>query len=713
MNWPGHHIPSTCTRPPYRHHLSNLTAMTDSLRSELDSEWAEDAGLDPLTDAEQALADSLVTGKRVDLRVADQTSELSNAPVPVRASVIRALICGKAIEVQHADPRGLQIIGAALDVALDLNDVTYPRPLIFMDCTLPRGLSANRANLHFLHLDNCTVASSDGPALTATGLTVGTDLYLTGSYNSTEGRGAVRLPGAHIGGSLACNATVTSTGGPALSAYSLTVGGDVVLAGSYNSTGESNAIFLPGAHIGGQFTCDATLTNSDGPALRAQSLTVNANLHLTGSYNGTGGQGAVCLTGAHIGGQFTCDATLTNSDGPALRADGLTADADLHLTGSYKGTGKHGAICLPGAHTAGPLTCHATLTNSDGPALRADGLTADADLYLTGSYNGTGERGAIHLMNAHIGGQLTCMVDHVTGAGGPGLVADGLTADADLYLIGSYNGTGERGAVCLLDAHTAGQLTCHATLTSSDGPALAADGPTVDADLYLIGSYNGTGERGTIRLPRTHIGGRLVLPPITRGVVPSDWVVLDGLTYTGIPHTNQKGFPEYSVDDWIALLMKGTTAYAAQPWQQAAAAWQATGHDDEARRILIAQQEDRHRRVLSHARHPRWARAVSLFSKHLTGYGYQSWRSLVCLIALTAVSVTVTASFGTPSCGLTAWAQTGLAWAVPVIFSGIDPACTPATTWLTIVSWIIHVIGWVFVTLFITGFTGIIRKSHN
>lgn len=167
------------------------------------------------------------------------------------------------------------------------------------------------------------------------------------------------------------------------------------------------------------------------------------------------------------------------------------------------------------------------------------------------------------------------------------------------------------------------------------------------------------------------------------------------------------------MDAWISLLKDHTTAYAAQPWQQAAAVWRATGHDDLARRILIAQQIDRRDRVLPQGRHPHWAAAVSRLSKHLTGYGYQAWRSLVYLVALIAGSIAVSVFFGGPPCGPTARAQTGLAWAVPVIFAGIDPACIPNTLWLTIGSWIIHVLGWILVTLFVTGFTGIIRTSHD
>ncbi len=50
-----------------------------------------------------------------------------------------------------------------------------------------------------------------------------------------------------------------------------------------------------------------------------------------------------------------------------------------------------------------------------------------------------------------------------------------------------------------------------------------------------------------------------------------------------------------SLQQWRDLLGDRTPDYAAQPWQQLAAVHRAAGHEGDARRILIAQQDDRRR----------------------------------------------------------------------------------------------------------------------
>lgn len=61
-------------------------------------------------------------------------------------------------------------------------------------------------------------------------------------------------------------------------------------------------------------------------------------------------------------------------------------------------------------------------------------------------------------------------------------------------------------------------------------------------------------------------------------------LALDRLTYTGLP-------VGILSRDWLRLLREATPSYAAQPYQQLAAANRAAGHDGEVRRILIAQRQ--------------------------------------------------------------------------------------------------------------------------
>jgi hypothetical protein len=66
--------------------------------------------------------------------------------------------------------------------------------------------------------------------------------------------------------------------------------------------------------------------------------------------------GAVLLLGAHIGGQLGCDgANMRNDSGPALVADSLQVGLGMLLRRGFTaiGAGERGAVRLTGAHIGG------------------------------------------------------------------------------------------------------------------------------------------------------------------------------------------------------------------------------------------------------------------------------------------------------------------------------------------------------------------------
>ena len=163
-------------------------------------------------------------------------------------------------------------------------------------------------------------------------------------------------------------------------------------------------------------TCaGAELRNDSGPALAADGLQVGQDMYLSGGFTatGSGGDGAVRLLGAHIGGQLNCaGAELRNDSGPALAADRLQVGQAMFLRGGFTATGSGGlgAVRLLGAHIGGSLDCDgAELRNDSGPALAADGLQVGQDMYLRGGFTATGSGGvgAVRLLGAHIGGSST------------------------------------------------------------------------------------------------------------------------------------------------------------------------------------------------------------------------------------------------------------------------------------------------------------------
>jgi adhesin HecA-like repeat protein len=136
------------------------------------------------------------------------------------------------------------------------------------------------------------------------------------------------------------------------------------------------------------------------PSLNAEQFQTRGNLELD---DGFAADGEVRLLGAHIGGGLSFEgATLTNDAGPALYADGLTVDQDMFCRKPFSAIGE---IRLLGAHISGQLGLEgATLTNDAGPALNADGLTVDQDMFCREGFKA---EGGVSLLRAHINGVLS------------------------------------------------------------------------------------------------------------------------------------------------------------------------------------------------------------------------------------------------------------------------------------------------------------------
>ncbi|WP_330276638.1 hypothetical protein OG205_13885 [Lentzea sp. NBC_00516] len=593
------------------------------------------------------------------------------------------------------------------------------------------------ARIGQLECDGATLRNDSGPALIADGLQVDRGMFLRGGFTATGtgDTGAVRLLGARIG-QLECDgATLRNDSGPALTADRLQVDQSMFLRGGFNATGagEAGAIQLLGAHIGELDCIGATLRNDSGPALHADGLLVDQSMFLCGGFTatGTGDIGAVRLIGAHIGSVLDCDgATLCNDSGPALDADRLQVDQSMFLRGGFTatGTGDIGAVRLIGAHI-GQLNCvGATLRNDSGPALHADGLQVDQRMFLRGGFTatGTGDIGAVCLLGAHIG-ELDCTGATLCNDSGPALHADGLQIDRGMFLRGGFTatGTGSFGAVCLLGAHIGSVLDCDgATLRNDSGPALHAYGLQVDQSVYLSDGFAaiGGGDSVAVNLTGLRVGSTLVFDPerLEHTTDSRARLAVDGLVYSGLPEG-------ISADSWLELLREGTPSYAAQPYQQLAAAHRAAGHDSHARRVLMAQRQDQiGRRALTGRAERTWVRFTGL----TLGYGYQPWRALIGLLVVVVAAVVLAVVLGghggltqlrTPppstalECTVVERIGVGLDLGIPLITTGARARCEATNTTtgqiLTSTSWALRLLAWAFATLFIAGFTSAVRKT--
>ena len=235
------------------------------------------------------------------------------------------------------------------------------------------------------------------------------------------------------------------------------------------------------ARLAGLTLTGCQIEHHTEPPLDGARLTCSALSLESARIIGHTDKGAVDLTGAHIGGLFSCaGADLSNDSGPALNANRLQVEHDMSLRGGFTatGSGPDGAVNLTGAHIGGELRCTAAkLCNDSGPALDADGIQVDQGMPLSVAATGVGILGAVRLNRAHIGGQLSFISSKLSNDSGPALYADRMQVDEIMYFGGGFvaAGSGDDGAVSLVGAHI-GELDCAgAQLRNDSGPALSAD----------------------------------------------------------------------------------------------------------------------------------------------------------------------------------------------------------------------------------------------
>jgi hypothetical protein len=216
------------------------------------------------------------------------------------------------------------------------------------------------AHLGQLDIYDAVLRNKRGPALSAEGVQVEDVLYLNGlDAMGTGPDGAVILANSRLGGLNCYKATFRGEYGPALNAHGLQIDHDADLRGFTATGGDLGAVRLTGAHIGGSLECDgAELRNDSGPALYADRLQVDQSIFLRYGFTATGssGYGVVYLIGAHIGGHLDCTkADLRNDSGPALAAYSREVGQGMYLGGGLTATGggKGVAVDLTDARVSG------------------------------------------------------------------------------------------------------------------------------------------------------------------------------------------------------------------------------------------------------------------------------------------------------------------------------------------------------------------------
>ncbi|WP_369254302.1 hypothetical protein [Streptomyces sp. R35] len=541
---------------------------------------------------------------------------------------------------------------------------------------------------------------------------------LRGRLASDPDPHGLRLRGARITGPLDLENLTTSV---ALELYSCLL---------------TEGLVASDAHLPVLVLADCLLEHPDQPPLNAQRLTATVISLTSTTVIAAAETGAVLLADARIRGDLNCsEAKLHNPKGPALNATRMQIEGAVYLNGGFEATGggDRGAVLLADARIGDDLDCsEARLHNPEGPALNAECLQIKNSVFMTGGFKatGAGTLGAVRLLRARIGGQLDCTGAKFRNPTGPALHAVNLRSEQVVFLRNGFEatGSGPRGAVRLPRGRIRTSLDCSgATLSNDNGPALEAVGLQIGQDLILGNGFeaSGSGTGVTLDLTSVRVGGPFEFAPRhLRHNDPSHRLALDGLEFPGLPTE--------SWHIWLKLIREATPVYAAQPYRQLAAVHKAAGHDRDVRNVLIAQRRDQlHRAVAS-----RGERAWGRFTWLTLGYGYQTWRALLGLLAAAALAIilaalgpgnhgglartkttgtvsTSAAAAGTP-CAWTDRVGVGLDLGLPLIATGARNRCdvTDTTTGhaLALSGWSLQVIAWAFATLFIAGYTSAVRK---
>jgi hypothetical protein len=531
----------------------------------------------------------------------------------VRAAVLRQLL----IAIQEAvDAKGVRLRGVLISGQLNLEAATLRCPLFLDYCYLDaiEPVRLNHATLPRISLTQCQLAGLTGDMLSTR------EIDLSGSTLT----GPLTLSGADIAGQLICS----------------------------------------GAHLNGR--------DGDGNALVAERLKAGGNVLLRKTDTTAG---AIRLLGADIGGSLICSgARLNGTDGDrnALVADMLKVGDEVHL---HKGFTAAGAIRLPGADIGGALGCSgARLTHADrdGNALVADQMKVGA-VFLDDKFT---TAGTVRLVSAEITTQLRCRDATLTGRdkNGNALHGERMKVGGGVLFDKAFI---TFGAVCLLSADIAGQLSCggaHLNGRDKDRNALHGDGIKVGSDLYLNDGFIACGnislasaKAGSLRwAPGEQIRWRVDLEGADVAQLEDAWTEPDGskrpnghwptsgrLHLDGFTYRRFIGKPQATVEqrlEWIqsqyrpkpkpTVLWAGVmappitipppdspTGFATQPYEQLATVYRQAGQGTQARWAAIAQRVD----LRKYGDLSPYRKAASWFLDKTIKYGYQTWRAAVGL----------------------------------------------------------------------------------
>jgi hypothetical protein len=258
---------------------------------------------------------------------------------------------------------------------------------------------------------------------------------------------------------------------------------------------------------------------------------------------------------------------------PEFNGLGMQVEGPVALTGS-----RLGGVSMTDANIAGRLhLTGAQLSKVDGYAFHATRLSVAESVICHGLI----VTGRVRMREAHIGGALIFSTARLTNLAGAPLDMHGIRVDQSIDFDQGFTAFGD---IRLSGARVDGQLRMECEIA------------------------------GTLDVRRAHVQSVLVK---SARAAPTR---LDGLTYVDLQ-------PDEPATVRLGWLRRDPDGYRAQPYEQLAAHYRRLGHDEQARRVLLAK-----RRAYRLTR-PWWRRALGWVMDGLAGYGYAPSRAVGWLCA--------------------------------------------------------------------------------
>lgn len=621
------------------------------------------------------------------------TAETRGIKPSIRAAIL-GLVCRRP-GADLVDTRGIDLSGARIIGQLDLSYVSIPFPLRLTGCSFEKPPILEGAKLPMLDLSDCLV-----PGLRAEYISVDGPLTLDGAF---ESRGTVSLYGARVSGQLSVDGSIVADLSPYALLLTAASVGALLTKPDLTVRGALSAAFMQCSfvHLQGSFMASSdTAVNLAG--IRTDGVYLGPNLEVAGT---------VELTGAQIRTDLFVHKARLGLGGWALKAERMSVGGNVDFV---EASVLSGTTSLSGSHIGGQLICNgASFRSPDSlglPVPSTDSPQPDAAL-LCDSVVCEGYASFSH-----------------------GFESWGLVSLGNAQMDGSVSFI---GAACSAFPTTGSAIAMEETVVRgtvefSQGFTVVGDVVVAEADIgAFIWKDPLDVTRASLLLVHTRIG-QLWLhvrdwPPIYMvEQLQYDWIGTRSL------------LAPLDLEDAIEWIRNGSPLrYSPQPYEQLASFCSAGGRVGDATRVQLAKNRD----ALQKAQLPLSQRTTLLLSGILIEYGYRPWRPLwigLCLTFVAGVLFTLAwrrglvrnrlcqqevedALFGRFRPFLFAldlflpFSPLGVQseWLVASCWKGANAKIRLGNRplmWLVFATRVsLPIIGWLLVTLFVAGLSGVVR----